>query len=83
MIKIIGANCKKWRSTHGYYQSDTAKDTGYSLENVSAFENGRNDNCRLLSWYILKGMSLHELYKDTPYENFFPQVKEGDMNEKI
>lgn len=71
MIKILGSNCKKWRTEHGFFQSDVAKDTGYSLENVSAFENGRNDNCRFLSWYLIKGMTLHELYLGTPWETYF------------
>lgn len=92
MIKILGSNCKKWRTEHGYYQLDVAHDTGYSLENVSAFENGRNDNCRFLSWYLIKGMSLHELYLGTPWESFFPtsdeefeenNVKGGDECEEI
>lgn len=92
MIKILGDNCKRWRKEHGYYQLDVAHDTGYSLENVSAFENGRNDNCRFLSWYLIKGMTLHELYLGTPWESFFPisdeeiedhNVKGGEECEEI
>ena len=52
----MGRRCKKYRREHGYYQSDVAADTGYSVENVSAFETGRNDNARILLWYFIHGM---------------------------
>lgn len=52
----IGRYCKKYRRKHGYYQSDVAADTGYSVENISAFETGRNDNARILLWYFIHGM---------------------------
>lgn len=61
MLKTIGANCKRWRVDHGYFQQDVADDTLYSVENVCGFENGRNDNLRIVLWYMLHGMTLEEL----------------------
>lgn len=63
MQKIIGNNCKLWRVNHGYFQMDVANDTHYSIENVSSFENGRNDNYRILLWYILHGMTISDILK--------------------
>ena len=54
--KEIGQRCKKFRERLGYYQSDVANQTGYSKENVSAFENGRNDNVRIFLWYVEMGL---------------------------
>ena len=63
MQKVIGNNCKLWRVRNGFFQTDVANDTNYSIENVSSFENGRNDNYRILLWYILHGMSINEVLK--------------------
>lgn len=58
----VGLNCQEFRRTKTLYtQVDVAKDLGYSVENVSAFENSRNDNMRILMWYILHGMELNDL----------------------
>lgn len=58
----VGLNCQEFRRTKTLYrQSDVAKDLRYSVENISAFENGRNDNARILMWYILHGMELNDL----------------------
>lgn len=54
--KEIGQRCKKFRERLGYYQSDVANQTGYSKENISAFENGRNDNVRIFLWYVEMGL---------------------------
>lgn len=45
----------------GVYQKDVAEATGYSLENVSAFEAGRNDNLRIFLWYIQHGLNVDDL----------------------
>lgn len=55
-LKSIGKRCKEYRQKLGFYQSHVAKDTGYSKENVSSFENGRNDNVRIFLWYIEMGL---------------------------
>lgn len=60
----IGEMCKQFRREHGYLQKDVAIDTGYSFENVSAFENGRNDNGRIFLWYLLKGLNVKDYEVD-------------------
>lgn len=61
-LREIGRRCKRYRTDIGLYQSDVAKDTGYSIENISSFENGRNDNARILLWYIAHGMNYSYLF---------------------
>lgn len=60
-LNDLGARCKRFRIEKGYYQYHVARDTGYTPENVSAFETGRNDNSRILLWYIFHGMTIEEL----------------------
>ena len=57
----MGQRCKQFRVEHNFYQTDVAFDTGYSSENISAFENGRNDNARILLWYFAHGMTADHL----------------------
>ena len=55
----IGRICKKYRQENTpYYQVRVAMDTGYSVENVSSFETGRNDNGRILLWYFEHGLTF-------------------------
>lgn len=68
MIKRIGRICAAYRKDHNYEQKDAAKDTGYSLENISSFENGRNDNVRIFLWYVSKGLNMQEI-GELLYEN--------------
>lgn len=60
-LKELGRRCKRFRMSHGYIQMQVAEDTGYSKENVSAFETGRNDNSRILLWYVLHGLTIDDL----------------------
>ena len=60
----IGKYCKKYRVSIGRFQSDVAEDTGYSVENISAFETGRNDNARILLWYIEKGIDVNGILNE-------------------
>ena len=62
-LRDIGRRCKEFRVEHGYYQADVALDTGYSVENISAFETGRNDNARILLWYFVHGMKSEHLFE--------------------
>lgn len=62
-LKTIGARCKEYRLTLGVLQYHVANDIGYSLENISAFETGRNDNSRILLWYFNHGMTIDYLMK--------------------
>ena len=57
----MGKRCKKYRIEHGFYQSDVAKETGDSVENISSFETGRNDNARILLWYFVHGMQCEHI----------------------
>ena len=57
----VGKRCKQFRIERGYYQMDVAEETGYSVENISAFETGRNDNARILLWYFSHGMEYDYL----------------------
>lgn len=60
----VGLNCQEFRRTKtSYTQVDVAKELGYSVENISAFENSRNDNMRILMWYILHGMEIYDLLR--------------------
>lgn len=60
-LKELGRRCKQYRIEHGYFQVDVAADTGYSSENISAFETGRNDNATILLWYFAHGMEYEYL----------------------
>lgn len=62
-LREMGQRCKKYRVDHGYYQTDVAKETGYSVENISSFETGRNDNARILLWYFAHGMQSEHLFE--------------------
>jgi transcriptional regulator with XRE-family HTH domain len=62
-LRDIGQRCKEYRIKHGYFQIDVAKDTGYSIENISSFETGRNDNARILLWYFAHGMQSEHLFE--------------------
>lgn len=63
-LRDIGKSCKRYRIEHGFYQSDVAKETGYSTENISSFETGRNDNARILLWYFTHGMKTEHIFKE-------------------
>lgn len=65
-LREIGRRCKQFRVEQGYYQTDVAADTGYSVENISAFETGRNDNARILLWYFSHGMKSEHLFEMEP-----------------
>lgn len=58
LLKVVGMRCKEYRETCALYQSDVAEETGYSKENVSSFETGRNNNAVILLWYIDHGLDL-------------------------
>ena len=62
-LREMGRRCKKFRVEHGFYQTDVAAETGYSVENISSFETGRNDNARILLWYFAHGMNAKYLFE--------------------
>lgn len=59
----IGKMCRDKRVERGLRQQDVADATGYSVENISAFENGRNSNYMILMWYVEHGLDLGEFYE--------------------
>ena len=60
----VGLNCQTFRkSKTNYSQPMVAKELGFSVENISSFENSRNDNYYILLWYLRKGMSITELFE--------------------
>ena len=64
-LQHIGKVCKRHRETLNLYQYDVAKDVGYSKENISSFERGRNDSAIILLWYLLHGLEVDELGVDS------------------
>lgn len=54
----IGNLCQTWRKENNIKQSDIASDLDVSVETISAFENGRTNNARVLMWYIEHGLTL-------------------------
>lgn len=60
-LRCIGKSCQKFRISQGLLQSEVAEDIGYTIENISAFENGRNDNVRIFLWYVSKGLNVNDL----------------------
>lgn len=57
-LKNLGERCKNFRKDLRLKQSEVAADLGCSVENVSAFENGRNGNLQILLWYVKKGFKV-------------------------
>ena len=66
-LRKIGKICQRFRREQGYNQTRVAADTGYTAENISAFENGRNDNGKILMWYVLHGMSAEYIRECIEY----------------
>ena len=56
--KEIGIMCAEFRKAIDVKQSEIASDLNVSVETISAFENGRTNNARVLMWYIEHGMTL-------------------------
>lgn len=66
-FKINNELCKKFRQEQlKVTQEDVAKELGYSQENISAFENGRNGNVIIFMWYVKEGLfdyySIDDIY---------------------
>ena len=58
----VGLNCQTFRRNNTKYsQAMLARELGFSVENISSFENSRNDNYYILLWYLRQGMTIKEL----------------------
>lgn len=63
-LERIGGECKAYRERLNLLQSDVAADIGCSKENISAFENGRNNSARIFAWYIENGLQINRRLTD-------------------
>lgn len=59
-LNNLGEMCARVRRRHGITQVQVAIDTGYSTENICAFERGRNNNAMVFAWYIRRAND-HEI----------------------
>lgn len=58
---VIGRKCKQFRKSQGITQLVVSRETNYSIENISKFETGKNDNMRILLWYMSIGLTYEDL----------------------
>lgn len=63
-LEYIGKQCQLFRYDRGYTQVEIAEDLDYCVENISAFERGKNDNLRIYLWYVLHGFTETEYYNN-------------------
>lgn len=61
MNKVMGKLCQDYRKSINKTQADVSTDTEYSIENISGFENGRNNNLNIAMWYIYNGLPLESI----------------------
>lgn len=54
----LGRRCQVYRQSLAYRQIDVARDLGYEQSTISRFEQGKNDNARILMWYVIHGFDL-------------------------
>lgn len=60
---MLGEICKKYRKKINKTLSDVAYDTGYSIANISKFENNKNYNYLILLWYVENGLDLLAVWR--------------------
>lgn len=65
----IGQICKKMRERKKKTQLQVSIELGYCVENISSFENGRNDNVRIFLWYLNNCIEMSD------FEKFVNEVK--------
>lgn len=58
---VIGRKCKDFRKSQGITQLTVSRETNYSIENISKFETGHNDNMRILLWYMHMGLKYEDI----------------------
>lgn len=56
ILLTVGQMCKRLRENQGIKQSQVARETGYSEQNISSFETGRTNNMIILLWYVDRGL---------------------------
>lgn len=60
---MLGEICRKYRKKINKTLSDVACDTGYSIANISKFENNKNYNYLILLWYVENGLDLLDMWR--------------------
>lgn len=60
-LKEIGLVCAQLRRKKNISQVKVALELNYSVENISSFENGRNDNVRIFLWYMNNCITYDDL----------------------
>lgn len=61
---MIGKLCQEFRKYKGITQKEVAEDLGYTIANISKFENNKNNNYDILLWYIKNGLDLNNKLKN-------------------
>lgn len=59
----IGVACKNARKRNGKTQASVATSLGCTVENISAFEHGRNNNAIILFYYLSHFNAFIEIQK--------------------
>ena len=63
----IGHKCALYRrKVLKSTQLDVARETGFTVSNISAFETGRNDSSLIMLWYLRHGLTLEQLTGGEP-----------------
>ena len=57
IARDLGATCRRFRKSIGMNLSDVARDTGYTIQNISTFERGQNNNMKIYLWYVNHGLN--------------------------
>lgn len=60
-LNQIGRACKQQRRKLNLKQITVAKETGYSVKNISGFETGRVNNAIILLWYLKHGLDISKI----------------------
>lgn len=56
----VGQTCRELRKNKNITQIQVGNKIGYSPENISSFECGRNDNLNIFLWYLENCFTLSE-----------------------
>lgn len=61
LLYRLGVYCGDFRRSQGATQISVAVDTGYSVETISSFECGRNNNLTIFLWYVVHGLDVSKI----------------------
>ena len=64
-LVVVGKRCAEYRrKVLRTTQRDISRDLGSSVENISAFERGINDNSLIFLWYLSHGLTISQIMGD-------------------